>query len=212
MIRGRTDGRSPSHSLPFPFLFSLESKPVGTGLSYSSWSDKTRQDPAPSRIYSAPAAARDASAFLQLFGLHATSVFSSSISSFHISGESYAGRWIPLIASQLLHDNELAKKYPERGIKPLPLSSVLIGNGITSPKAQFPAYWRYACTMEGPGPFLSEKVCKQMESKIEPCLKLVEKCNHPKKGGNYDSLACQTASTFCEGALSSPWESTGRCE
>lgn len=64
----------------------------------------------------------------------------------------------------------------------------------------------------GHPPFFDEKQCKHMQSQIPVCLGLVEKCNHPKNGGGYNSLACQTASSFCEGALSSPWESTGRCE
>lgn len=38
------------------------------------------------------------------------------------AGESYAGRWIPLIAAQLLRDNEEAVAHPENGIEPLPLA------------------------------------------------------------------------------------------
>jgi hypothetical protein len=39
-----------------------------------------------------------------------------------LAGESYAGRWIPLIAAQLLRDNEEAVAHPEYGIEPLPLA------------------------------------------------------------------------------------------
>ncbi|PWN48682.1 alpha/beta-hydrolase [Violaceomyces palustris] len=203
-------------------------QPVGTGLSYVSWSNTSRTDKPPSRIFSTPAAARDASAFLHLLALHAgreilgfdesqpeahhgalTTKKLKNIPSFHMSGESYAGRYLPLIASQILRDNEQAKAHPERGLEPLPLASVLIGNGITSPKDQFPAYVDYACTnASGRGePFFSKAQCDKMYAQVPVCLTLVEKCNaRLPPDQRYDSLACQTASTYCEGALSSPWD------
>lgn len=126
-------------------------------------------------------------------------------------GESYAGRWIPLIASQLVEDNKKALAHPEWGFKPLPLASVLIGNGITSPKHQFPAYVEYACAnTTGFGVFLSKETCETMWSRVPVCLALTEKCNTPTKGAPHDALACQTALRFCETALQDPWSATGR--
>ena len=62
-------------------------QPVGVGFSYASWADKSRKDPAPGRIYDAEAAARDASAFLQLWGMHAKELFKNDgVTSFHIAG------------------------------------------------------------------------------------------------------------------------------
>lgn len=72
--------------------------------------------------------------------------------------------------------------------------------------------------MEGGHPtFFSEKECAKMKEKIEPCLALIEKAQQSRaklawKQSGYDSLACQTATTFCEGALGAPWGATGRCE
>lgn len=192
-------------------------QPVGTGFSYASWADESRNTAkdtkAPSRIYTAKAAARDASAFLQLWALHATELFGdkNGLSSFHIAGESYAGRWIPLIANQLVQDNKEAVAHPERGLAPLPLDSVLIGNGITSPKHQFPAYVEYACAnTTGFGTFVDEAECDRMYSRIPTCLSLVEKCNTPTKGSLHDRLACKTALDFCEEALQTPYYKDGR--
>lgn len=92
------------------------------------------------------------------------------------SGESYAGRYLPLLASQVLRDNEDAIAHPEHGLRPVPLRSVLIGNGITSPRAQFPAYVEYACTnTSGMGPFLDDRTCGKMWDAIPVCQTLVKK-------------------------------------
>ncbi|PWN43360.1 alpha/beta-hydrolase [Ceraceosorus guamensis] len=192
-------------------------QPVGVGFSYASWANTTRKDDAPGRIYDAAAAARDASAFLQLWGMHAKSIYSKDgeeskgISTFHIAGESYAGRWIPYIAEQLLRDNEEAKEHPERGIEPLPLASVLIGNGITSPKHQFPAYVDYACSNKsGYGIFYPKEQCDDLWAAVPVCLALVDKCNKPTHTGRYDEKACAAATLYCEDSLQQPWADTGR--
>lgn len=186
-------------------------QPVGTGFSYASWAEgDDKKGKAPSRIYTAREAARDASAFLQLWGMHAKQLM-GDVTSFHIAGESYAGRWIPLIASQLVEDNKQVVAQPELGLKPLPLASVLIGNGITSPKHQFPAYVEYACSnVTGFGTFLSKETCETMWGRVPTCLALVEKCNAPAEGTPHDTLACKTALEFCETALSQPYFDTGR--
>lgn len=185
-------------------------QPVGTGFSYASWADPLRKGKAPSRIYTAREAARDASAFLQLWGMHAKDLMGQDVSEFHMAGESYAGRWIPLIASQLVEDNKKAISRPDLGYKPLPLSSVLIGNGITSPKHQFPAYVEYSCAnTTGFGVFLPKDKCETMWGRVPTCLALTEKCNTPAEGLPHDQLACKTALSFCETALQDPWSETG---
>lgn len=61
-------------------------QPVGTGFSYASWADPARKDEAPARIYTAREAARDASAFLQLWGAHAKELLGQDVSTFHMAG------------------------------------------------------------------------------------------------------------------------------
>ncbi|KAE8220832.1 hypothetical protein CF319_g5703 [Tilletia indica] len=203
-------------------------QPTGTGFSYASWSNTSRTDKPPTRIYSAVAAARDASAFLQLLGMHAKTIATRSsgveaskargMTSFHIAGESYAGRWIPTIASQLVRDNAQAIKHPEWGIDPLPLESVMIGNGITSPKHQFPAKVTYACdpkaNTEYKGPILNATVCADMVASEPQCAKMLTKCRESEREpigrGAYSSVACKEALQFCDAKLGDPWGWTGR--
>lgn len=192
-------------------------QPVGVGYSYVDWADKSRTDKPPKRVFSAESAARDASAFLHLLAMHmGNEIFQGDgdkFPSFHIAGESYAGRYIPLLANQILEDNEKIAKHPEMNLEPLPLESVLIGNGITSPQHQYPAYVEYTCTdVSGADhPLLPPKTCRRMRESIPTCLTLVEKCNRRNKHGElYDTLACQTASDYCEGALASPYDTLER--
>lgn len=186
-------------------------QPVGTGFSYASWADTKRQGKAPSRIYTGQEAANDVASFLLLWNIHAEQLFGQSVSEFHIAGESYVGRYAPLFAAQLVQDNKKAIAHPELGLKPLPLASVLIGNGITSPKHQFAAYVEYACdNTTGFGVFLPEERCETMHKQLPACQALVEECNTPTLGEPYDELACKAALSFCEQALQDPWGSGGR--
>ncbi|WFD22517.1 carboxypeptidase C [Malassezia equina] len=188
-------------------------QPVGVGFSYASWKNTSREGVPPSRIFDSAQAARDVSAFLHLLASHPDSPLAGrpqadgqrALREFHMAGESYAGRYLPLIASRVVNDNKHYAAHPEEGLVPLPLRSVLIGNGITSPRHQNRAYVEYACTNQtGHGPFLDEATCDTMWKKLPVCEDLVAKCGKKPHG----KTACQTASTFCEGALSAPWEKT----
>ncbi|SJX64227.1 related to Carboxypeptidase Y precursor [Sporisorium reilianum f. sp. reilianum] len=192
-------------------------QPVGVGYSYVDWANKSRTDKPPSRVFSAESAAKDASAFLHLLAMHmGQEIFKGDgdgFSSFHIAGESYAGRYIPLLANQIVEDNKKILKHRDMDLKPLPLESVLIGNGITSPQHQFPAYVEYTCTgVSGADkPLLPHKTCSKMRESIPTCLTLVEKCNRKDAHGRtYDTPACQAASNYCESALSSPYDTLER--
>jgi len=202
-------------------------QPTGTGFSYASWANTSRSGKPPTRIYSAVAAARDSAAFLQLLGMHAKSISTQhgttpekahGMPSFHIAGESYAGRWIPTIAAQLVRDNRAVLAHPEWGIAPLPLTSVLIGNGLTSPQHQFPAKVTYACDdstrTEHEGPILNSTVCENMRAAEPKCAELLTKCREserePLGRGSYDTRACIEALQFCDAKLGDPWGWTGK--
>ena len=57
---------------------------------------------------------------------------------FYVTGESYAGHYVPAVS----HRVWLANKNKEG--RPINLHGIAIGNGLTSPKIQFPAYADYA--------------------------------------------------------------------
>ena len=125
-------------------------QPIGVGFSYASWKNDTqgkKKSPA-TRIFSSQQGARDLSAFMHLLATHSDGPFGSYKNGssvyprdFHVAGESYAGRYIPLMVDQILTDNALYEKNPEQGLRPLPVQSMLIGNGMTSPKHLYLSYY-----------------------------------------------------------------------
>lgn len=191
-------------------------QPTGVGFSYASWKNASKSGRPSGRTSTAVEAARDVSAVLHLLAQHQGIPFHSgqtnhTLRDFHLAGESYAGRYIPLIVSQILKDNARYKQHPEEGLEPLPLHSVLIGNGITSPHYQNKAYYDYACTdASGHGPFLSNQTCHKMQENVSPCLSLIDKCNVHPGNGPYNTTLCKKANSFCEKKLFSPWEKTDR--
>jgi hypothetical protein len=107
-------------------------QPVNVGFSYGSegYSVGTSEQ-----------AAVDLHAFLVLFH-QAFPAFKDR--EFHLSGESYGGRYLPLMASRILHENE--KVAVQGSTKPrINLTSVLIGNGLTDVVTMTTSYYEQAC-------------------------------------------------------------------
>ncbi|KAE9593175.1 putative carboxypeptidase C [Lupinus albus] len=102
-------------------------QPTGTGFSYTSDETDIRSDEA--------GVSNDLYDFLQAF-FKEHPQFSKN--EFYITGESYAGHYIPALASRV-HKGNNAKE----GI-PINLKGFAIGNGLTNPGVQYPAYTDYA--------------------------------------------------------------------
>ncbi|KAK1048254.1 hypothetical protein LTR33_014894, partial [Friedmanniomyces endolithicus] len=96
-------------------------QPVNVGYSYSGGS-----------VSNTIAAGKDVYALLTLFFKQFPEYAKQD---FHISGESYAGHYIPVFASEIL-------SHKNRNIN---LQSVLIGNGLTDGLTQYPYYRPMAC-------------------------------------------------------------------
>lgn len=95
-------------------------QPVGVGFSYAEYGVHVGQT---------EEAAKDVAAFVKIF--LERFIFNKEGSEslkFHLAGESYGGRYIPVFAAQVLDMNMQLKKKGERTV---PLKSVMIGNGIT---------------------------------------------------------------------------------
>lgn len=167
-------------------------QPVGVGYSYGPKND--------SGTWTTEAAAKDVYAFLQI--LLATPKYAGK--EFHIAGESYAGRYIPMFGDYIVRQN--AKSH-ETGLPKINLKSVLIGNGFTNPKLQYAAYHPMVCTNQSSyGPFVSEDKCDEMAAALPRCQSLVQKCyDNPS---NY--AVCLSANVYCEAALTQPYYDTGR--
>ncbi|KAK9127522.1 hypothetical protein Syun_016319 [Stephania yunnanensis] len=105
-------------------------KPTGTGFSYSSNKRDLRHDEA--------GISNDLYDFLQAFFTEHPQYAKND---FYITGESYAGHYIPAFASRV-HKGNKAKE----GIH-INLKGFAIGNGLTDPAVQYKAYTDYALDM-----------------------------------------------------------------
>ncbi|KAL4783769.1 Alpha/Beta hydrolase protein [Aspergillus varians] len=161
-------------------------QPVDTGFSYI---DDGYDLPSDSQE-----AAVDMHRFLQLF---VSQIFpEKEFLPVHLSGESYAGRYIPYLGAQIIKQNNL---YPDR--PQVRLESCLVGNGFMSPKDTTFGYWETLCTTN-PGPGLSEPVfnstrCNIMALNMPRCMELYDICiRHP------DPAICHAALGVCyEGVI-----------
>lgn len=157
-------------------------QPVNVGYSYSSES-----------VSDTVAAGKDVYAFLELFFQQFPEYNGQP---FHIAGESYAGHYIPVFASEIL-------SHADRSFE---LDSVLIGNGLTDPLTQYPEYETMACTKKsGYKPVLDEAECEGMLANLPRCLNFIEGC--------YESesvFSCVPAAIYCNNGQIGPYQKTGR--
>lgn len=150
-------------------------QPVNVGFSYSSES-----------VTNSFAAAEDVYAFLQLF-FHQFPEYAHL--DFHIAGESYAGIYIPSIATEILKHDESLRYFN--------LTSVMIGNGITDPYTQYQYYRPMACGEGGHRQIIPQKRCDQLVTQQQRCLNLVSACYD----SNHSLFACVPALVYCDSKL-----------
>ncbi|KAK4460515.1 Alpha/Beta hydrolase protein [Cladorrhinum samala] len=156
-------------------------QPVNVGYSYSG-----------SSVSNTIAAGKDVYALLTLFF---TQFPEYAKQDFHIAGESYAGHYIPVFASEIL-------SHKNRNIN---LKSILIGNGLTDGLTQYEHYRPMACGKGGYPAVLSESECKSMDNALPRCQNLIKQC--------YDSgsvWSCVPASIYCNNAMIGPYQRTGQ--
>lgn len=99
----------------------------------------------------------------------------------HISGESYAGRYIPVFADAINADGNSTKR----------VKSVLIGNGLVNPVAEYTSYAPMLCGEGGRPSKLTSGHCDTLKSATPRCVKQIQGCmenNH---------LNCMLARPFC---------------
>ncbi|KAM5438452.1 putative carboxypeptidase C [Microsporum ferrugineum] len=155
-------------------------QPVNVGFSYSG-----------SSVSDTVAAGKDIYALLTLFFKQFPEYATQD---FHISGESYAGHYIPVFASEILsHKNTNIN-----------LKSVLIGNGLTDPLTQYPQYRPMACGDGGYPAVLDQGTCRSMDNSLERCLSLIETCYSSES-----AWVCVPAAMYCNSAIIGPYQQTG---
>ncbi|KLJ11698.1 hypothetical protein EMPG_13120 [Blastomyces silverae] len=156
-------------------------QPVNVGYSYSGGS-----------VSDTNAAGKDVYALLTLFFEQFPQYAKQD---FHIAGESYAGHYIPVFASEIM-------AHKERNIN---LKSLLIGNGLTDPLTQYPFYRPMACGEGGYPAVLDQASCQSMDNALPRCLSMIESCYSSES-----PWTCVPASIYCNNAIIGPYQRTGR--
>ncbi|CAK7891269.1 carboxypeptidase Y [[Candida] anglica] len=158
-------------------------QPVNVGYSYSGSASVT----------DTVAAGKDVYAFLELFFKQFPQYNKNQ--KFHIAGESYAGHYIPVFATEILsHDD-----------RSFDLASVLIGNGLTDPLTQYKYYEPMACGEGGEPSVLEPEECEAMLDSTPRCLSLIESCY--ETGSVW---SCVPATIYCNNGQMGPYQKTGR--
>ncbi|CAO1617597.1 unnamed protein product [Parajaminaea phylloscopi] len=174
-------------------------QPVNVGYSYTEGSDE---------VHNTPVAAQDVYAFLQLF-LQKFDQYAKL--PFHISGESYAGTYIPNIGSVVHNKNkELAQRggLTTQGTGPvhINLESLFIGNGLSDPLIQFGSVPEFSCSPDNPYAMFKNdsSTCASLEQKGKTCQSLVQTCY------KYNTrLTCLPAALYCWSNLYGPAQDSG---
>ncbi|KAI8369176.1 Alpha/Beta hydrolase protein [Choanephora cucurbitarum] len=163
-------------------------QPINVGYSYGK-----------SKVSSTKQAAKDVYAFLQLFFGKYKKYASTS---FHISGESYGGHYLPGISTEIIRNNKQAE---EKGLLHINYKSMLIGNGWTEIRTQFKEYATYGCTVDSPyKPLFDEETCEKMKNSYHQCKRLMDACYRFPS-----ALTCIPAEMNCERTQVAPFEKTG---
>lgn len=157
-------------------------QPSGVGFSYS--------DSGYAEIADTRAASVDTYAFLSLFFKQFPEYKNLGL---HIAGESYAGHYIPSIATEIL-------SHPERDFE---FSSILIGNGWTDVYNQVPSYEPMACGKGGYPSILDESQCLRVNKSASRCQTVDGQCYK-----HQDRFRCIPASYVCD-SVTDPFMETG---
>jgi cathepsin A (carboxypeptidase C) len=164
-------------------------QPINVGFSYGK-----------SQVTNARDAARDVYAFLQLFF---TEFSQYAKSPFHLTGESYAGRYLPSISTEIIRNNKALST--EKGLIRINLESVVIGNGWVNPRIHMKNYEKFACSHDSIyQPLLDESTCEEMRYKGLHCKDLMDTCYE-----NPSASICVPAYTYCLKIYEDPLAKTG---
>ncbi|KIJ17963.1 hypothetical protein PAXINDRAFT_167613 [Paxillus involutus ATCC 200175] len=165
-------------------------QPIGVGFSYADYGET---------VSTTEAAAKDIAAFVAIF-FENFGQFKGR--AFHMAGESYGGRYIPVFAAEVYDQNA---KLVEAGLTPINLQSIIIGNGMTDYFTMSPSYIDMQCTAASVFPISSISSCVRMKQALPRCQKwTLESCIN-----QYDAMGCGAARDFCDNELVEPFFETG---
>ncbi|KAL9663140.1 hypothetical protein QQ045_027979 [Rhodiola kirilowii] len=130
-------------------------QPTGTGFSYSSDDRDLRHDE--------DGVSNDLYDFLQAFFQGHPEFVNND---FYITGESYAGHYIPALASRVNKGNKA-----NEGIQ-INLKGFAIGNGLTDPAYQYPAYTDFALANK----LISQSDYSDINGMVPDCVQAIQQC------------------------------------
>ncbi|GKA58472.1 serine carboxypeptidase-like protein [Tanacetum coccineum] len=163
-------------------------QPTGTGFSYSSSDQDTRHDET--------GISNDLYKFLQaFFKAHPDYVKND----FYITGESYAGHYIPALATRINRGNKNKRRIYVN------LKGFAIGNGLTNPEIQYPAYTDYALanniisvsdydSINTKMPGTNTSICY---SAFRTCQRILEDVIYSTKNINYYDIRKKCEGNLC---------------
>ncbi|KAI0686213.1 serine carboxypeptidase [Earliella scabrosa] len=153
-------------------------QPIGVGFSYADYGEK---------VVDTFGAAQDVAAFAAIFFEHFSQFRGRP---FHMAGESYSGRYIPMFAAAIYDQNA---QLIEAGMSPVNLSSVMIGNGCTDFTNMVTSYYEVQCQGYGFPAITSIADCVRMKQLVPRCQKKVQQsCKDVM-----DHIDCAAAWNFC---------------
>ncbi|KAL7612573.1 serine carboxypeptidase-like isoform X1 [Lactuca sativa] len=151
-------------------------QPTGTGFSYSTDERDIR--------HNEQGVSDDLYDFLQAFFKEHPELVNND---FFITGESFAGHYIPAFAARVVKGNKA-----KEGIH-INLKGFAIGNGLTDPLVQYPAYTDYALEMG----LIKESDYKDINKHLPLCETAIELC------GTDGTEACMAACEACDAIFTS---------
>ncbi|KAI0644057.1 serine carboxypeptidase [Trametes meyenii] len=161
-------------------------QPIHVGFSYADYEE---------HVDNTLDAGKDIAAFVAIFFEHFTKFKRRS---FHLAGESYAGRYLPVFASAIYDQNVFLE---EAGLAPVNLTSVMLGNGGTDWQMLIPSWYDAQCADPIYPPVTDIATCVRMKQMLPRCEKgLKESCFD-----RFDAIDCAASADFCWGALASDY-------
>ncbi|KAJ3521507.1 hypothetical protein NM688_g9008 [Phlebia brevispora] len=165
-------------------------QPIGVGFSYADYGEY---------VSTTEEAAKDIAAFVAIFFEHFSQFKGKP---FHMAGESYGGRYIPVFASEVYDQNA---KLIKAGITPINLESVMIGNGCTDWETMIPSYYDMQCSPKSVPPILSISSCVAQKQALSRCAERLKGDCHETT----DAINCNAASLFCSAVINTPFSASG---
>lgn len=167
-------------------------QPTGVGFSYGAVDDHNEEMVGENAYYFLQS-------FLQMHPEYAKNPL-------FITGESYAGHYVPAITHRIWKGNKEKKE----GTIPLNLQGMAIGNGLTNPEVQYPKYADMAFKNSHHIQVISEDEYNTMISATSSCTTLIKKCNSVNKEtpGPLEIFYCQSAVAVCNYVFMMPYELT----